>query len=48
MLRKCGMKDFRPQLNYLIEFARKGDILVVYKTDRLGRSTKKISNFPSN
>lgn len=37
-----GMKDERPQLNELIEYAREGDILVVYKLDRLGRSTKKI------
>jgi DNA invertase Pin-like site-specific DNA recombinase len=37
-----GMKDDRPQLNELIQFARKGDILVVYKLDRLGRSTKHI------
>jgi DNA invertase Pin-like site-specific DNA recombinase len=37
-----GMKDDRPQLNELIEYAREGDILVVYKLDRLGRSTKRI------
>lgn len=37
-----GMKDDRPQLNELVEYAREGDILVVYKLDRLGRSTKKI------
>jgi DNA invertase Pin-like site-specific DNA recombinase len=37
-----GMKDDRPQLLELIQFARKGDILVVYKLDRLGRSTKRI------
>jgi DNA invertase Pin-like site-specific DNA recombinase len=40
-----GMKDDRPQLNDLIEFARKGDTLVVYKLDRLARSTKKIIEF---
>jgi DNA invertase Pin-like site-specific DNA recombinase len=37
-----GMNDNRAQLNGLIQFARKGDILVVYKLDRLGRSTKRI------
>ncbi|QHA92246.1 recombinase family protein [Bacillus sp. N1-1] len=37
-----GMKDDRPKLLELIEYARKGDILVVYKLDRLGRSTKKL------
>lgn len=37
-----GMKDDRPQLKELFEYAREGDILVVYKLDRLGRSTKKL------
>jgi DNA invertase Pin-like site-specific DNA recombinase len=37
-----GMIDNRPQLNELISFARYGDTLVVYKLDRLGRSTKKL------
>lgn len=37
-----GMKDDRPQLNLLIEYAREGDVLVVYKLDRLGRSTKRL------
>jgi DNA invertase Pin-like site-specific DNA recombinase len=37
-----GMKDDRPQLNQLIEYAREGDVLVVYKLDRLGRSTKRL------
>ncbi|MCH6267197.1 recombinase family protein [Neobacillus citreus] len=37
-----GMKDDRPQLNELIQFARNGDILIVHKLDRLGRSTKRI------
>src|SRR5690242_6041233 len=37
-----GMKDDRPQLQELLEYAREGDILVVYKLDRLGRSTKKL------
>ncbi|MBY0123615.1 recombinase family protein [Bacillus sp. S/N-304-OC-R1] len=37
-----GMKDDRPQLKQLIEYARAGDVLVVYKLDRLGRSTKRL------
>jgi DNA invertase Pin-like site-specific DNA recombinase len=36
------MKDDRPQLKELLEYAREGDILVVYKLDRLGRSTKRL------
>lgn len=38
----CGMKDERPELQKLLQYARKGDILVVYKLDRLGRSTKRL------
>jgi DNA invertase Pin-like site-specific DNA recombinase len=37
-----GMKEDRPQLIELLNFAREGDILVVYKLDRLGRSTKRL------
>lgn len=37
-----GMKDERPELRKLLLYARKGDILVVYKLDRLGRSTKRL------
>lgn len=37
-----GMKDDRKQLNELLQFARTGDVLVVYKLDRLGRSTRKL------
>lgn len=38
-----GMKADRPQLNQLIEYAREGDVVVVvYKLDRLGRSTKRL------
>jgi DNA invertase Pin-like site-specific DNA recombinase len=37
-----GMKDDRQKLLELIEYAREGDVLVVYKLDRLGRSTKKL------
>ncbi|MGG3557835.1 recombinase family protein [Peribacillus frigoritolerans] len=36
-----GMKDDRPELQKLISYARKGDVLVVYKLDRLGHSTKR-------
>lgn len=37
-----GTKDERPELQKLLEFARQGDVLVVYKLDRLGRSTKRL------
>ncbi|WP_391116649.1 recombinase family protein [Psychrobacillus sp. L3] len=37
-----GMKDDRPQLQELLTYAREGDVLCVYKLDRLGRSTKKL------
>jgi DNA invertase Pin-like site-specific DNA recombinase len=37
-----GKKDDRPELNRLLQFLRKGDSLIVYKLDRLGRSTKKL------
>lgn len=37
-----GMKDDRLQLKELLDYAREGDVLVVYKLDRLGRSTKKL------
>ncbi|MFD1736390.1 recombinase family protein [Bacillus salitolerans] len=37
-----GMKDDRPQLLDLLKYAREGDVLVVYKLDRLGRSTKRL------
>jgi len=37
-----GLINERPQLIELINFARHGDTLTVYKLDRLGRSTKKL------
>lgn len=37
-----GMKDDRPQLRDLLQYARQGDVIVVYKLDRLGRSTKRL------
>lgn len=35
-----GVKTERPELEDLLKYIRKGDILVVYKLDRLGRSLK--------
>jgi DNA invertase Pin-like site-specific DNA recombinase len=37
-----GKNDHRPELHNLLEYLRKGDTLVIYKLDRLGRSTKKL------
>jgi DNA invertase Pin-like site-specific DNA recombinase len=35
-----GAKDDRPKLKEAIEYARKGDVIVVWKLDRLSRSLK--------
>ncbi len=35
-----GVKTDRPELQKLLNHLRKGDIVVVYKLDRLGRSLK--------
>ncbi|MED4456185.1 recombinase family protein [Metabacillus fastidiosus] len=40
--KESGANDNRPQLANCLDYLRKGDILVVYKLDRLGRSTKKL------
>jgi DNA invertase Pin-like site-specific DNA recombinase len=37
-----GKRDDRPELNRLLDQLREGDTLVVYKLDRLGRSTFKL------
>jgi DNA invertase Pin-like site-specific DNA recombinase len=37
-----GTKDDRKELKNCLEYLRKGDVLVVYKLDRLGRSTRKL------
>ncbi|WP_442920608.1 recombinase family protein [Massilia sp. S19_KUP03_FR1] len=36
--RESGAKDDRPGLVQALEFVRRGDVLVVWKLDRLGRS----------
>lgn len=40
--RMSGKIDDRPELSKLMSYIRKGDTLIVYKLDRLGRSTKKL------
>lgn len=37
-----GMNDQRLELLKMLDMAREGDTIVVYKLDRLGRSTKKL------
>lgn len=42
-----GSKSERPQLNEMIEYAREGDTIVVYRLDRLGRGLKDLINLIS-
>lgn len=37
-----GTKDDRKELKKCLEYLRKGDVLIVFKLDRLGRHTKKL------
>jgi DNA invertase Pin-like site-specific DNA recombinase len=37
-------REGRPELERLLEFIEKGDTLIVYKLDRLGRSTRDVLN----
>lgn len=36
--RMSGMRDDRPELASLLDYARRGDVLMVWRLDRLGRS----------
>lgn len=40
-----GVKSEKPNLNQLLEYARKGDTLVVWRLDRLGRTTVQLIQF---
>lgn len=40
--KQSGTKDDRPVLNEVLNYLRKGDTFVIYKLDRLGRSTRKL------
>lgn len=42
-----GSKSDRPKLNNLIKHLRKGDIIIVWKLDRLGRSLRDLVNLIS-
>ena len=39
-----GTKDDMKQLAELFDYVRQGDVAVVYKLDRLGRSARKLPN----
>lgn len=39
-----GAKDDREELQKCLDYLREGDVLVVYKLDRLGRTTKQLIN----
>jgi len=39
-----GVKDNRPGLNQMLDNLRKGDIVLIYKTDRIFRSLKNMVN----
>ena len=43
-----GAKSERPGLTQAVEFVRSGDILVVWKLDRLGRSLKQLIEIVSD
>lgn len=38
--RASGLRDDRPELAALLDYARRGDVLVVWRLDRLGRSVR--------
>ena len=40
--KSSGTRSDRPELNRLLDQARKGDIVLVWKLDRLGRSVKQL------
>lgn len=40
-----GSKSSRPQLDDMVKNIRKGDVIVIYKLDRLGRSLKHLIDF---
>lgn len=46
--KRSGRKVNRPELNNLLEFVRPGDMVVVWKLDRLGRSMKQLVNLVSD
>lgn len=41
-MRASGAKDDRAELQKVLDALREGDVFVVYKLDRLARSTKKL------
>lgn len=43
-----GAKSERPGLNEALNYARKGDVIVVWKLDRLGRSIKHLIEIVNN
>lgn len=43
-----GVKSEKPQFEKLLEYARKGDTIVVYRLDRLGRNVKQLIELSEN
>ena len=46
--RMSGARDDRPELSALLDYARRGDVLMVWRLDRLGRSLPHLLTIANN